>query len=251
MLRRMPATLFLVHGSHPCATVQRALELKGIEHRLAELPPAAHAPVVRVLFGRRTVPALRLEDGERLSGSREILRRLDELVPSPALLPEDPSRRERVLAAEAWGEEVLQPVPRRVLWHALAEAPTAIPSFQEHSSLPLPAAVRPLLTPAIVAAERRMNRSTPEGVRADLLDLPRHLDRIDGWLQDGTLGGPEQNAADLQIAASLRLLMTMEDLDGPLRARPAGTLALRVFPRWDGHVPAGALPEVWLRALRG
>ena len=140
MLRRMPATLFVVHGSHPCATVQRALELKGIEHRLAELPPAAHAPVVKLLFGRRTVPALRLEDGERLSGSRTILRRLDELVAEPALVPADPARRAQVLEAEEWGDDVLQPVARRVLWCALDRAPTAIPTFQEHSALPMPAA---------------------------------------------------------------------------------------------------------------
>jgi glutathione S-transferase len=247
----MPASLFVVHGSHPCATVQRALELKGIEHRIGELPPAGHAPVVKVLFGRRTVPALRLEDGERLTGSREILRRLDELVPSPALLPDEPAARERVLAAEAWGDDVLQPVARRVLWHALDHSPTAIPTFQEHSALPLPAAIRPLLTPAIVALEWRMNGITDAGVRADLQDLPRQLDRIDAWLQDGTLGGPQTNAADLQIAATLRLLMTMEDLDVPFRARPAGTLALRVFPEWDGRVPAGAFPEEWLSALKG
>jgi len=251
MLRRMPATLFVVHGSHPCATVQRALELKGIEHRVAELPPAGHAAVVKVLFGRRTVPALRLEDGERLTGSREILRRLDELVPSPALVPADPARRERVLEAEAWGDDVLQPVARRVLWYALDRAPTAIPTFQEHSRLPVPSAIRPFVSPAIVATEWRLNRVNAAGVRADLLDLPRQLDRIDGWLQDGTLGGPDENAADLQIAATLRLLMTMDDLDAPLRDRPAGTLALRVFPEWDGRVPAGALPEDWLRALRG
>lgn len=251
MLRRMPASLFVVHGSHPCATVQRALALKGVEHRVVELPPAGHAPVQKLLFGRRTVPGLRFADGERLTGSRAILRRLDERHPEPPLLPADAAARERVLEAEEWGDDVLQPVARRVLWFALDREPTAIASFQEHSRLPMPAAVRPLVTPVIVAIEHRMNRVTEGGVRADLLDLPRALDRIDGWLADGTLGGPAENAADLQIAATLRLLMTMEDLEGPLRARPAGRLALRVFPDWDGHVPAGALPEPWLKALRG
>lgn len=251
MLRRMPATLFVVHGSNPCATVQRALERKGVEHRVVELPPAAHAPVVKVLFGRRTVPALKLADGERLSGSSEILRRLDELHPSPALLPTDPAARARVQEAERWGEESLQPIGRRVLWLALSRAPTAIPSFQEHSTLPLPTALRPLLTPAIVALEHRMNKVTEPGVRADLHDLPLQLDRIEAWLQDGTLGGATENAADLQIAATLRLLMTMEDLAVPMRTRPAGKLALRVFPEWDGHVPAGTLPEAWLTTLRG
>ncbi|EHN12508.1 Glutathione S-transferase zeta class [Patulibacter medicamentivorans] len=245
----MAATLFLVHGSHPCATVERALALKGIDHRVVEWPPPLHAPLQTLLFRRRTVPGIRFDGGERVSGSRAILRRLDELVPEPPLLPSDPAARERVLEAERWGDEVLQAVVRRVLWYALGERPTAIPSFQEHSRLPIPKAALPLMSPMIVAVEQRMNHATPAGARADLADLPGHLDRIDGWLADGTLGGARENAADLQIAASLRLLMTLEDLREPLAARPAGQLALRIFPQFDGHVPAGTLPADWLTSL--
>jgi glutathione S-transferase len=247
----MPATLFVVHGSHPCATVQRALERKGVEHRVIEWPPAAHALLQTLLFQRRTVPAIRFDDGERVVGSRAILRRLDERLPSPALLPADPAARERVLAAEAWGDAVLQSIPRRVLWFALDRKPQAIPTFQEHSRLPMPTAAVPFVAPLIIAAEHRLNRVNEASVKADLQDLPAHLDRIEGWLADGTLGGPEANAADLQIAASLRLLMTIQDLRGPLEARPAGQLALRLFPEYDGDVPAGALPEAWLAPLRG
>jgi glutathione S-transferase len=245
----MPATLYVVHGSHPCATVKRALELKGIEHRVVEWPPAAHVVPQTLLFRRRTVPGLKLDDGERISGSRAILRRLDELVPDPPLVPVDGAARERVLEAERWGDEWLQPLVRRVLWWALDHRPTAIGSYQEHSTLPLPPAIRPLLTPAIVGVELRLNHVTEKGVRADLRDLPLALDRVDGWLRDGTLGGATENAADLQIAAGLRLLMTLEDLAGPFRERPAGELTLRIFPEWDGHVPAGAFPEEWLRGL--
>lgn len=247
----MPATLFVVHGSHPCATVQRALERKGIAHRVVEWPPAAHALLQTLLFQRRTVPAIRFEDGERVVGSRAILRRLDERVPSPALVPEDPAAGERVLAAEAWGDTVLQPVPRRVLWFALDRSPQSIPTFQVHSKLPMPRAAVPFVAPLILAAEHRLNRVNPASVRADLRDLPGHLDTVEGWLRDGTLGGPEANAADLQIAASLRLLMTMQDLREPLAARPAGQFALRLFPDWDGDVPAGTLPADWLAPLRG
>src|SRR3954453_5378741 len=57
--------LYVVHGSHPCAAVERALELKGLEYRRVELPPL-HAPIQRVVFGARTVPAMRLDGGERL-----------------------------------------------------------------------------------------------------------------------------------------------------------------------------------------
>ncbi|MGE4427228.1 MAG: glutathione S-transferase N-terminal domain-containing protein [Solirubrobacteraceae bacterium] len=245
-------TLFIIHGSHPCETVRRALELKGIAHRVVEWPPGAHVPLQRVLFGRRTVPGIRFPDGRRLTGSRAILRALDERVPDPPLLPADPTRRAAVLDAEAWGDRVLQPIPRRVLWFALDRHPQSIPTYQEHSRLPLPAAVVPLVSPAIVGFEKRLNRVGDASVRADLADLPAHLDRIDAWLADGTLGGDgTPNAADLQIGASLRLLTTLEDLHGPLTARPAGQLALRLFPEYDGNVPAGTLPEAWLEPLRG
>ena len=58
-------------------------------------------------------------DGQRMLGSRAIMRRLDELQPEPPLLPADPDLRSRVLEAEAWGDDVLQPLARRISWAAL------------------------------------------------------------------------------------------------------------------------------------
>ncbi|CAN5450062.1 hypothetical protein BH20ACT17_BH20ACT17_03100 [soil metagenome] len=52
---------------------------------------------MRLRFAQRTVPALRLDGGEKVQGSRAILRRLDELVPEPPLLPADPAARDAVL----------------------------------------------------------------------------------------------------------------------------------------------------------
>ena len=72
----MPAKLYVVHGSHPCATVQRALEMKAVPYRVVELLPPMHAALQRQRFGVRTVPGLTLESGEKLSGSRAIIRRL-------------------------------------------------------------------------------------------------------------------------------------------------------------------------------
>ena len=136
MVRAMPTTLYVVHGSHPCAAVERAFALKGIPYRRVELPPPAHAAVQRVRFGARTVPALRLEDGRKVVGSRAIMRVADELAPEPALLPADPAARAAVEAAEAWGDDVWQPVARRLLWPAFRRSPRAMASFQEGSSLP-------------------------------------------------------------------------------------------------------------------
>ena len=105
----MPAKLYIVHGSHPSAAVAKALELKGVPFKVVELPELAHIPLQRMRFGGRTVPALRFEDGEKVQGSTEILRRLDVRAPKPRLFPEDAERRARVEELERWGAEELQP----------------------------------------------------------------------------------------------------------------------------------------------
>jgi glutathione S-transferase len=76
------------------------------------------------------------------------------------------------------------------------------------------------------------------------------LNRINAWIADGTLGTAEPNAADLQIATSIRLLMTLDDVGDFLRARPAGQLAARVVPEFPGRVPP-VLPAEWLAPVRG
>jgi glutathione S-transferase len=244
--------LYVVHSSHPCATVEKALELKGIPYRRAELLMPMQAPLQMLRFGRRTVPALKLDGGEKISGSRPILRRLDELVADPPLLPADAAARAAVLEAERWGDEVLQPLVRRLVWSALKRRPDAIPSYQEASQLPrLPRPLVRLVAPGVIAIERAMNRAADGAARADLRELPAHLDRVDGWVLDGVLAGATQpNAADLQIASSLRLLSTLADVRPLLAARPGAALAAALFEDFPGDVPAGAYPADWLPAVR-
>lgn len=246
----MSTKLYVVRGSHPCVTVERALTLKGQPYTVTEWLPPTHAVAQRLLFGRRTVPGIRFADGEKVHGSRAILRRLEERYPEPALVPDDAHLAARVRDAERWGDDVLQPIPRRVLWSALSRRPQAIPSYQEGSKLAMPPVATAFVAPLILPIQRRLNRVSDESVRADLRDLPGHLDRIDAWLADGTLGGSTENVADLQIAPSLRLLMTVDDLRESIAARPAGQWALRLFPEWGGHVPTGAFPAAWLEPLR-
>lgn len=247
----MPTKLYIVRGSHPCVTVERALQLKGHRYDVVEWLPPVHAVGQRVLFGQRTVPGIRFDDGEKVQGSRAILRRLEERQPEPALMPDDPQLAARVHEAERWGDEILQPLTRRVLWSALSRKPTGVPSYQQGSKWALPPLATAFVAPLVLPIERRLNRVTDESVRADLRDLPGHLDRIDGWLGDGTLGGPRENVADLQIAPSLRLLLTIEDLRETIASRPAGQWAQRLFPEWSGHTPAEAIPAAWLEPLRG
>jgi glutathione S-transferase len=244
----MALKLFVVHGSHPCATVQRALELKGIDHSVVELPPPLHAPIQRVLFGARTVPAVRFDDGEKLSGSRRIMKRLEERRPEPRLFPEDPDQRAKVEEAERWGDLTLQPLGRTILWPAFKRSPKAAASFTAGSKIPSPAPVANASMPVISRLEIRLNQTGDDVARRDVEALPGYLDKIEAWIDEGVLGGEQPNAADLQIATTLRLLLTMQDLRPLFEGRPAGDYARKYFDPLPGEFPAGTLPAAWLPA---
>lgn len=238
----MPHTLYVIHGSHPCVSAERALQLKGQPYRVHEMAPALHVPEQWLRFRKTTVPALVLGNGERIVGSRAIVHRLDELVPEPRLLPEDAAARARVEEAERWGDEVLQPVPRRLFWTGIQARPEAIASYAEGSKLPLPAPAQRLVTPLVSRLAARRNRASVARAREDLAELPKQLDLVDAWIAEGVLGGSEPNAADLQIAPSLRMLSTFADVRPMMEGRPCLALALRLFPAYAGHMPAGSLP---------
>ena len=253
MLGGVTATLYALPGSHPVAAVEVALRLKSIDYRRVDLLPMSQVLIGPLRYGGTTVPGLRIA-GERLVGSRAIMRRLDTLAPEPALLPpvDDPAHAE-VLEAERWGDEVLQSVPRRIVDVAFLRRPAAMESYAANAKLPLP---RPLMRPALPLTARLMalkNGARDDAARADLLALPGMLDRIDAWIADGVLGGDRPNAADLQIGSTIRLLATIGDvrplLEGP-PARPAARLT-RYFPPMVGEVPPGVLPAEWLPAPAG
>jgi glutathione S-transferase len=239
--------LFVVNGSHPCATVQRALELKGIDYKVFEWPPTVHVPMQWLLFRERTVPAINL-DGEKISGSRAIVRRLEELRPEPPLYPADPAARAEVEEAERWGDLVLQPLGRTILWPAFKFSPKSAASFTAGSKIPSPAPVANLGMPLISRVEIVLNKASEDVARRDVQALPGYLDKIDAWIADGVLGGEAPNAADLQIATTLRLLLTLGDLRPLIEPRPAGALALKYFDRLPGDIPAGTLPADWIPA---
>ena len=232
----MPLRLYVVPASHPCAAVESALKLKGFDYKVTELPPGLHAAHQRLRFGRRTVPSLKA-DGERISGSREIMRWLEKRRPEPALWPGDPAVEE----AEAWGDEVLQPLARRVIWWSLRKRPDAMPSFLAKSKLPVPAWAARLSGPLTSIVEWRLNGVSEEAVRADVASFPSLLQRVAGWIDEGVIGGETPNAADLQIGASLALLRAVGDLTPLIDGSPAGELARRWFPDYPGSIPPGTL----------
>src|SRR4051794_2632337 len=114
------------------------LDYKGIDYRRIDFAPAVHRVALRLVgFRGGTGPALRIE-GRRIQGPRPISRALDQLKPEPPLFPADPDRRALVEWAEEWGDEVLQPVARRLAWASLKRDGSTIGSFLEGAHLGLP-----------------------------------------------------------------------------------------------------------------
>jgi glutathione S-transferase len=241
------ATLLGVPASHPSLSAELMLRHKGIPYRRIDLVTAAHKGMLRAMrYPNGTVPVLRL-DGKGIQGTREISAALDALRPEPALFPADPERRAAVEEAERWGDEVYQPVPRRLVWASLKRDRSTVKSYLEGAKMGVPVSVATLTTPPIIRAAARLNNADDETIRRDLAGLPALLDHVDDLIRSGVIGGPELNAADFQIATSSALLATMDDLEPLLAGRPLVEHARRVAPGYPGHLPK-VLPSAWLTA---
>ena len=244
----MKLTLYTIPGSHPCKVVETALAIKGLEYKRVDMLPGIAQAYQRFAFGKRTVPGLRFGN-ERVVGSRLILRALEGLRPEPALVPADPELRAAVDAAEAWGEDELQGKTRFALLYALSIRPDAGKSFIAGSGLPeFPGWLLNRMMRPTFKGELLLNRASQSGVEKAVRDIPSLIDRVDALIAEGTIGGDEPNVADLQIAGSVRVLLTIDDFRDLIDGRPAGEHARRLIPDYPGQVPAGALPAEWLPA---
>jgi glutathione S-transferase len=136
-------------------------------------------------------------------------------------------------------------VPRRLVWFALRRDRLTLKEFFEGYRVGVPAPVAAATAAPIVWVEQRVNRASPAAIRADLERLTAQLDHVDELLAQGVIGGDEPNAADYQIAPSVRLLLAFDQLRPLIEARPAGAFATRVVPVYRGHVPP-ALPADWV-----
>jgi glutathione S-transferase len=221
------------------------LERKGIPYKRVDLAPAVTRLIIpRLGFDGGTVPAIKLDDGTRLQGTTTISRALDTLVPDPPLFPSDPERRAAVEAAESWGDEVLQPATRRLVWAAMKRDRSGMRSFMEGPVLGLPPGLAARTGAPVAWAARRINRATDEAMRADLEALPGMLDRVDGYVADGVIDPGEPNAAALQIAPSMRLLGCFDDFKPLLEGRPGWEAAQTIAPHFPGRIPAALPPEL-------
>lgn len=243
----MEARLYAIPGSHPCAAVQLMLRHKGIACKRTDFFPVLSKPIVRVLgFPGSIVPAIKI-DGHRAQGSLEIARELDRLQPDPPLFPADPEKRAAVEEAERFGSEELQHPIRQIIWWCFSQDKAPLRSYAEESKLGIPTGLAVATAGPVIAMERRIQDVTDANVRANLAEYPSKLQQVDDMIAAGTIGGEEPNAADFQIAPSIRLAMTFQDLRPLIESRPAGELARRIQPKIAGDFPP-VLPQAWLES---
>ncbi|MDX6627162.1 MAG: hypothetical protein QOE56_2151 [Solirubrobacterales bacterium] len=244
----MDARLYVIPASHPSITAELMLGHKGVPYKRTDLLPVISKGALRVLgFPGVTVPALKI-DGSKVQGSRQITRELERLRPEPSLFPSDPGQRAAVEEAERFGDEELQHPIRQILWWSIKRDKAPLRSYSEGAKLGLPIGLAMKTAAPIVALSARFNEASDENTRADLAALPALLDKVDAWIAAGVLNGERLNAADFQIAPSIGLAMTLEDLRPAIEGRPAGALAKRVVPNYPGHTPP-ILPPEWLAPL--
>jgi glutathione S-transferase len=228
--------------SHPCMTAEAALKLKGLAYERIDFVPGEHTAKMAELYGEgnTTVPGV-LVDGEPVHGSREILARLERLAPEPPLYPEPIAG--AVREAERWGDEQLQDLGRRLPWGALHFRPEALGTFG--GACPLDPAGTDFAI-RLARGSWKYHGITAQRLADDLAGLPAKLDKVDALANAGTIGGAHPNAADLQIGATVRVLLTVGDLAPLLEDRPAARIARRWFPDYPGEIPAGAYPAGWV-----
>jgi glutathione S-transferase len=234
-------TLHVLPPSHPCMTVRAALHHKQLEYELVEFVPGRHVEPMQEIYGEgnSTVPGL-LIDGEPVHGSRAILARLEQLAPEPTLYPSAAVRE-----AERWGDEELQDLGRRLPWGALHFRPEAMGTFGGGD--PLNGAGTDFAI-GFLRATWRYHGITAARLQEDLAGLPAKLAHVEQLAERGVIGGEQPTAADLQIGATLRVLLTLGDIRPLLEGSAGEAIARRHFAEYPGNVPAGAFPAGWTPA---
>lgn len=246
----MKARLYVIPASHPSIAVELMLKHKGIDYKRTDLLPVISKGVLRAVgFPGVTVPALKV-NGDKVQGSRPIARALDRVRPEPPLLPADAAQRAAVEEAERFGDEELQHPIRQILWWGMKKDHAPLRSYSEGARIGMPIGLAVKTAAPIVALSARFNEASDENARQAVAKLPALLDKVDALVASGVINGDRPNAADFQIAPSIGLAMTLDDLRPLIEKRPAGDLARRFVPDYPGKMPP-VLPAEWLEPLRG
>ena len=242
----MHAKLVGVPGSHPCVSAELMLRYKGVEFTRLDLPNMTHKAMLPLLRYRgSTVPVITLE-GKRVSGTMKIARALEHSCPTPPLFRRTARRSKAPRPGPtACSRTACASSPAT----ASAKDPEAMASFLDRAGDEDPGA-HDAHRPAGDQAGRAAADAHRRGDRADVPGgAAGQLDRVDALLAEGVIGGERPNAADFQVAPSVRLMLTFDQLREHIDARPAGAHARAARAGLSRPVP-GSVPSTVASVLR-
>jgi len=239
-----PIILHAVPFSHPCMTVRAGMEHKGLEWEEVMWQSGPHADQIEEIYGtgRRTVPGILIGD-EPVHGSVAILEELERRIPENPLYPEPIA--DAVSAAERWADLEFQDLGRSLSFGALRFRPESLGTFVGAGDLD-PAGID-FAMKSVYLTWKYMGFTAVQ-LAEELENLPGMIARIDELAAQGLIDGDEPTAADLQIASTARVLLTIADLHPVLEDSAAERIAMRYFADYPGLIKAGAFPAGWVKS---
>lgn len=186
--------------------VARVLEWKGVVFAL--VPPRKPSDFKRWNPRTGKMPVLDV-DGARTFDSSVILRRIDELVPTPPLFARDPSTAARQRFLEDWSDEALYWYGMAFRWADVNAAATAA---QVMDDIGASRWLRPVL--GRVLRRQIGSQATAQGLQRlplELLvdELGRRFDELEVWLDERPFFFADQpSAADFALFGQLRLQLS-------------------------------------------
>lgn len=224
-------------------TAEAALKYKDLTYELVNLGMGKHQDEIERIYGegKRTVPGMTI-GSETVHGSTAILWLLEQRFPQHPLYPEGAV--DEVREAELWADGDFQDFGRRLPWSALHFRPEAMGTFGGAEALDPPGtdfAIR------FIRSTWKYHGISAEQMSRDLEALPAMVDRIESYADRGLIDGEQPTAADFQIGATVRVLLTVGDLQPVFEGSAAERVARRHFPDYPGLVPPGAFPDGWVK----
>jgi glutathione S-transferase len=204
-------TLYQYATSPFCEKIRRALDYKGLEYEIHEVPRGKLDEYARVSPAGK-FPAIE-HDGRPVFDSTDIVEYLDATFPERPLIPVDPAARALAHVIEDWADESLYfyEMTMRLAWEhncakkVIHEFCATMPGLTAEQALPM-------VSGAVQAkvAEQGLGKKPRENV---VKDAQRHFTAIDGLLATRDwLAGDELSIADLAVAVQVGALLYAEEV---------------------------------------
>lgn len=239
----MTVTLHQFPYSHFNEKARWALDLKAVDHvRIGHLP-GPHGLGIKKISGQPQTPVLDWH-GDIIAGSTDIILRINQEVPSPPLLPEEPALRQEVLSYCKTLDESLGPATRSLIFSGLVDAPGYTADMFSRGKPGLTRFIYRRMIPLVLPIIRKAN-----GVNAENLLKAREIthqtmeDIIGKSAATGYLFGDTFTIADLTAAALLAPIASVSHTDMK-RPQPVPDAVQKIIDEFRGH------PAIeWVKAV--